>query len=476
MFNTTSPKVRKQIFGLLTNKWAGGCLAALTCQQIIEASSTIWLVNMMACIASGKNFFPFLALYLLSIALYYLPNGIAFILKSTWKQQAQRSFIHAFVSSNKNNIGEWSNKGLKEEKLSILTAEGPTAINALIDYVWDLVVYVLSVVFNILALSIVVEPLFAVAYSISLVCVLVVMKLKRRAQRQLTQKALTARVDLCQSLLASWDNVLLGNAYNFNIWQDKTEQRLDRCLQRNVALERFDQFLAIFVSLVTSIPSLLVVAYFMIINRHDPVRLSAFVVILPLLFNILSYTYQTLSLIFRWTMHRSKLTAIYKTIQAAKDLHVPLLKKVKWPKINVYQSIIDGETAAPPDHVSLSAQQTLQSYNDLLGFTTRSGRVTIRGENGCGKSTALLLVKNALAKKAFFLPTHNQLSFFSETNKYSTGESLRNRLHEILEKVDADVLLLDEWDANLDSENKEKLSALIDELASKKCVIEVRHR
>lgn len=476
MFNASSPKTRKLVYGLLTNQWGLGCLSAIACQQIIEASSTIWLVNMMAQIASGKNFFLYLALYLLSIALFYIPNGIAFILKTTWKQQAQRSFIHAFVTSNKDNIGEWSNKGLKEEKLSMLTSEGPAAINALIDYVWDLGVFVFSVLFNILALSIIVEPLFALAYGISLVCVLIVMKLKRRAQRQLTQKALTARVDLCQSLFAAWDNVLLGNFYNFNIWQEKTEQRLDRCLQRNVALERFDQFLAIFVSLVTSIPSLLVAAYFMIIHRDDPVRLSAFVVILPLLFNILSYTYQMLSLIFRWSMHQSKLIAIYKTIQPSKDLHVPLLKKVKWPKITVQQSLIQGDMAASIDQISLSAQQGLQSYNHLLGFTTQSGRVTIRGENGCGKSTALLLVKNALAKKAFFLPTHNQLSFHAETNKYSTGESLRNRLLEILEKVDVDVLLLDEWDANLDSENKEKLNLLIDELAAKKCVIEVRHR
>lgn len=477
MFNTTSPKNRKQVYALLTNKWALGCLFALALQQIIEASSTIWLVNMIAQIASGKNFFPYLALYLLSIALFYIPNGIAFILKTTWKQQAQRSFIQAFVNSNRNNIGEWSNKGLKEEKISILTAEGPTAINLLIDYVWDLGMNVLSVFFNILALSIVVEPLFAVAYGFSLACVLLIMKLNRRAQRQLTQKALTARVDLAQSLYASWDNVLLGNFYNFNIWQEKTEQRLDRCLQRNVALERFDQFLAIFVSLFTSIPSLMVVAYFMIVHSDDPVRLSAFVVILPLLFNILSYTYQTLSLLFRWSMHQSKLMAIYKTIQPAKDQHVPMLKKVKWPKINVQQTIVqDMNTVAPIENISLSNPQPLQSYNDLLGFTTQSGRVTLRGENGCGKSTALLLVKNALSQKAFFLPTHNQLSFYSETNKYSTGESLRNRLLEILEKVDAEVLLLDEWDANLDSENKERLDALIDELAATKCVIEVRHR
>ena len=111
-----------------------------------------------------------------------------------------------------------------------------------------------------------------------------------------------------------------------------------------------------------------------------------------------------------------------------------------------------------------------------MEFTLKPGRLTMRGENGAGKSTALMLVKNSLANRAFFLPTQNQLSFTSETNKYSTGKSLRNRLMEILEKVDVDVLLLDEWDANLDKENQERLSALIEELASKKCVIEVRHR
>jgi ABC-type transport system involved in cytochrome bd biosynthesis fused ATPase/permease subunit len=87
-----------------------------------------------------------------------------------------------------------------------------------------------------------------------------------------------------------------------------------------------------------------------------------------------------------------------------------------------------------------------------------------------------MLIKNALAGRAFFLPTHNQLSFSAESNKFSTGESLRNRLMEILEKVEADVLLLDEWDANLDKDNQERLSMLIDELSDKKCVIEVRHR
>lgn len=472
MFDPTSQKARKQVMGLLINPWGLTCLGILTFQQMLEASSTIWLVKLMESVTSGGNFLPYILLYLTSLAVPYIPGCIALIVKTHWKQEAQRHFINAFVSSNRNNIGEWNNKGIKEEKLSILTSEGPLALQALIDYVWEFSQYVLSVLFNILALSLVVEPLFAIAYVVSVICVIAIMKWQRRTQRQLTQKALTARVDLSQQLLAAWDNVLLGNDYNFKLWDEKTSQRLKRCLQRNIDLERFDQVLAIFVALMTSIPSLAVVVYSAIQHSHDPVKLSAFVVILPLLFQILSYTYQTLSLAFRWGMHRSKLMAIYRSIQASKDSHSILEKKVKWSKIIANHH----STAADDDHISMAYPRPIFSHNDLLSLSQRKGRLTLRGENGCGKSTALILIKNALAGKAFLLPTHNQLSFASETNKYSTGESLRKRLQEIIDKVNVQVLLLDEWDANLDKENQESLSALIDQLAEKKCVIEVRHR
>jgi len=464
-------KIHKEVLELFKNRWAIGCLSILTFQQLMEASSTYWLVGLIAAITKGESFLIYIVIYLASLAFPYIPLCIAYIFKISWKQEAQRSFTNAFIKSNKDNISEWNNKGIKEHKISILTSEGPNTIHLFIDYLWELWTYVLSVTFNLMALSAIVEPLFALAYALSVTCVVVVMKLKRRAQRQLTQKAITARIDLCQSLLMAWDNVLLGNEYNFNLWNEKTTQRLNRCLQRNVALERFDQFLAIFVTLVTAIPSILVVVYYMTKHQGSAVELSEFVVILPLLFMILSYTHQTLSLVFRWSMHRSKLNTIYKSIQETKDFNTPLERKIKWGRLS-FSCTADN----PSEIIPAESPQTIMSYTELLSRASNCGRLTIRGENGSGKSTMLILIKKALTNRAFFLPTHNHLSFHSETNKHSTGESLKNRLIEILDCVDVDVLLLDEWDANLDKENREKLSELIDELSLKKCVIEVRHR
>lgn len=466
MFESTSRDLKKQVLGLLFNRYGISCFAVLTIQQAIEATSTLWLVFVMQSIASGEPFFTYLFLYLSTLILPYIPGCIAFVMRIYWKQEALRSFINAFIASNRNNIIDWNNQALKEEKLSILTGEAPTAINALIDYIYDFYGYVASVFFNIIALSVVVEPLFALAYGISITAVLIIMKMNKRQQRHLTKKALSARIDLVQSLLAAWDNVLIGNEYNFKLWVDKKTQRLNRCLQRNIALERFDQIMAIMVSVMTSLPSLLVVIYFAWENRNDPVRLSAFIVTLPMLFLILSYSYQTLSLAFRWGMHKSKLIALFKAILPSPIQQETMSRKVKWDKIKLSE-----ETIAPDENVSLAF-----SEHELITRTQKSGRVTLRGENGAGKSTLLMVLKASLHKNAFFLPTHSHLSFSAGTMKHSTGEVLKNRLLEIFEKVDAKTLLLDEWDANLDQENREALSLLIDQIALKKCVIEVRHR
>lgn len=474
MFKAAS-SLNKKIFSLFTTRWALFCFLSLGLMELISASSSLWLVKMMERIASQREFIPFLYCYLGSLLLPSIPWCFAFIYKTSWRQEAQRAFIEAFVASNRNNVGEWNNRGLQEQKMSILTAEGPQAINAFIDYAFDVASYTLSVFFNIMALSIVVEPLFTLAFMISLITVIVVMRLRRRIQRLLTKKALTARIDLSQQLLAAWDNVLLGNKYNFQLWNEKTHQKMNRCLQRNVELERFDQIMAIVVSLITMIPSLLVVVWFVMQHRGDTVALASFFITIPILFLILSYTYQMLSNAFRWGMHRSKMNALFQAIQPASYTADEMLKKVKWPKIHYTRNEAASDASYKGSRI-FSPPADLTSHHDLIQHTAEPGRITLRGENGSGKSTTLMLIKNSLEERAFILPTTGHLAFTGETHKYSTGENLRSRLIEILDKVEAPILLLDEWDANLDQENRDQLHALIDQIAETKCVIEVRHR
>src|SRR5437867_3644268 len=106
MFKMANSTANKLIFSLFNNRWAISCFAILLVQQIIEASTTIWLVKLMQAITSGEAFTVFLVLSLSSLGLAYIPQCIAFIFKITWKQEAQRAFINSFVASNKNNLSE----------------------------------------------------------------------------------------------------------------------------------------------------------------------------------------------------------------------------------------------------------------------------------------------------------------------------------------------------------------------------------
>jgi hypothetical protein len=112
-------------------------------------------------------------------------------------------------------------------------------------------------------------------------------------------------------------------------------------------------------------------------------------------------------------MHKSKLVALFRAIQASRESASQLEKKIKWDKIRLIKSAAD-------EYISLAGPKESAFQNELIGKEAASGRLTLRGENGSGKSTLLMILKNTFKDRAFFLPTHSQLSFASETNKYST--------------------------------------------------------
>lgn len=465
----------RNIFSLFKTRWAIGCVLSLAVMEIISASSSLWLVMIMDSITAGIDFTPILFCYLGALLLPSIPWCFAYIFKTSWRQEAQRSFINIFVNSNKSNVNEWNNKSVREHKMSILTSEGPQAITALIDYAFDVSSYTLSVIFNITALSIIVEPLFTLAFLTSLFTVALVMKIRRRVQKRLTHKALAARIDLGQSLLGAWDNVLLGNSYNFKLWEEKTQARINRCLSKNITLERFDQMMMVTISFITMVPSLLVVVWFVYKNQHESSKLASFFVTIPILFLILSYTYQLLSNAFRWGIHKSKLTSLFSDIHTTPADPVEMSKNVKWSKMHYTKKHKKphsdlAESRSEPPIVALN------SHFDLIEHSKEPGRITLRGENGSGKSCTLMLIKQSLGQDAFILPSAGKLYFAQEISKLSSGENLKECLTEIFEKVEASVLLLDDWDANLDLENRDILSQLIDQIAEKKCVIEVRNR
>jgi energy-coupling factor transporter ATP-binding protein EcfA2 len=126
-----------------------------------------------------------------------------------------------------------------------------------------------------------------------------------------------------------------------------------------------------------------------------------------------------------------------------------------------------------------------------------TGRINVRGANGSGKSTLLTSLKAAVKTRAYYWPTADRLAFKfahgmapddfdedgepierTETKKigFSSGERQLRALREIVAHTDASIYLLDEWDANLDPNNRAAADALVQELARRARVIEISHR
>ena len=162
-------------------------------------------------------------------------------------------------------------------------------------------------------------------------------------------------------------------------------------------------------------------------------------------------------------MQKSRMKTIVKLLTppdlpSSKEAYQKLEKRINWDKLRI------------------SIRATVVPLETLIESLPSHGRYTIKGENGSGKSSLLLLIKLLKGREAFYLPAKHELSFQLSKDGFSTGQLVRKTLHELLEKLDTEIVLLDEWDANLDTVNQQQLSQLIDQLSQKKCVIEVRHR
>src|SRR4029079_1298200 len=126
-----------------------------------------------------------------------------------------------------------------------------------------------------------------------------------------------------------------------------------------------------------------------------------------------------------------------------------------------------------------------------------TGRINVRGPNGAGKSTLLSSLKSVVRPRAYYWPTADRLAFafahgygeidahkdgdplasaVAQKPGFSSGERQLRALQEIVRHTDAQIYLLDEWDANLDPSNRATADALVEDLARRARVIEISHR
>lgn len=463
----------KKIFWSKFIFWA---LFFLFIQQLIVASSTIWITHLSEAVVEGKSFSLYLTLFIGSLFVVYIPGIISAFNLEKAKSKALCQYTHEFSEAYKCNPTSLAEKEFQNEKEPWLTSESSKVIEETYSVLYDSVATSLNTILNIAALCLAISEKLLIGYSLSFLVLLLVSKVSKNKLTEAAMLLQNDRKNVSQILLSGWDNIIVGNKYNFSIWWrhfTKKWKAYNESSANAVLLTQLSSTFAVILSLIP-VASIFV---WLFITASDIAKMTALVATLPRQIQIIQH-FQVLS---AYTMHWH---GVYARVKA---LILSVIVK-KHDKTDIIKRINENEITILIDN----SPRNYTSFNHFIKIVTsmKSGRITVQGANGTGKTTLVNLIKEELGDSAFYLPINSCLAFENTIDAtYSTGQKIKASLQEIKEmlleplkndvqhnNIQRQILLLDEWDANLDAQNKEQISAMLDALSEHHCVIEIIHR
>ncbi|MBX3021996.1 MAG: hypothetical protein KF799_09995 [Bdellovibrionales bacterium] len=422
-------------------------------EQVAIAGSTLALA------LAGKNLQSpraFLTCLIAFMILNQLPNFILiFIRRSETRGYVSMygGFLRKQMLSQGGRPEAWAKHSQREKFLTAVGPEADSYITSVAYSYLDIYSYALSILLNTLALSLAIDGDFVLVFSSSMVLSYLAYHVCKPAIEKSVAFEQTEKLGLAAYVLKAWDNVLLNNRSVRERYRANLEQKIARTGDLAAASASWSSSMIFLVGFVSTLPVLAI--NLMIALRHpdDIALLAAMMITLPRQIAVLSSFRALFTQLANLKIFSLRLnTAIGGSLLEELDLQ----RLIQLPKLHV------GDLSA-------------ESLSDLLTQlrSRKSGRVLITGANGAGKSS-LLLTLNRLIESSFYLPAAPSLEIGEDFSQTSTGQKVLTHLQHIRD-LDVDVLLLDEWDANLDPDNKDRISRELDNLATTRLIVEVRH-
>ena len=432
-------------------------LLLVLAHQAIVASSTIFLTAIIASFQAGKPFLPALALFLMTMTVPYLPGAVSFYTLQVWVNRAHMRFVMTASSAGAGNVNVYRNGDLQERTESILARNSYPVIRDYLGAVHELASFALNSVLSVLVIGLLLPAQLLLGYLASLLmCALVIAALTRPIATQ-SAHCEDCYVRFSATLNKCWDNLMLGNRHNCNVWVDQVDDDGQRFYRASNRLELIKQAGNILLAAASLGPSIFLIVMLVASGQTAAASLAAVIVSLTRIFLILNslstLVYRVLDLI-----------SLHARMRVLFQMEASLAAGADSPRGAISSISINGEPVT-------DMQQAL----DRLASCS-AGRFTITGPNGAGKSTVLLWLKDQHRDNGFLLPAqHGNLMWKSCPDSFSTGQRTAAILTEVLGIAHIKCLLLDEWDANMDEANTRRIDALLERTSKERIVIETRH-
>jgi ABC-type multidrug transport system fused ATPase/permease subunit len=442
---------------LLAHPSAWGSLGLIVLHQSIVASSTYFLTLVITRFHAGSDYTDSLYLYLASMVTPYLPGCLSLYAMQRWINSAHAELVTVFSAKLRDRTEIFRNSVLAERVGSALSSNALPVLRDYVSYLHDLTSFTLNSVLSMLVIGLLLPPQLLVGFVASMVlCTLLILALRNRVATASTGYE-RSYMQYASVLDRAWENLTLGNQHNEALWQERlvtAGASFYRNAERLQAVRQGGNAILAAASLLPTVYLIIEVARG---GQAAPGVTAAIIVSLTRIFLILN----------------SLSAVVYKALDIS-SVHSRFLVLLDTASAIPTVEDLPGCLAGTVQINGVPVTGTEQAV-EIVRAAER-GRITITGANGSGKSTVLLTLKKRFKEKAFLLPTqHNRLVWKSDLTSLSSGERTKASIFELLQMDGVRMLLLDEWDANLDPSNRQAVDRMLDQVSMNRIIVEVRH-
>jgi hypothetical protein len=430
-------------------------LTLIFIHQGIIAISAIFLTETISRFQSGNPYKGYLALYFISMTLPYLPGYLSFIALQSWINRSHCAYINAVIDVLSHAQCAYRNSVLKRTVESAAARSSFIIIRDSLLFTHGFVSFLLNSSMSLLVIGIILPGNIFAGYAFSIAtCTMLILGTSKLIGLA-ALKSENSFVRYTNVLAAIWPNITLKNQLNSKAWGIKYRHASKNYYGDKLAYEAKKQLANLLLSVFALTPTIYLV-YETISRESTPALVAAVIVNLTRIFHILSSLSSLISDGLEWPAIRAKLKILFVFDNLPQDQG----GEIDYKKIEINSEVILNLPEKTRELMNLS-----------------KGRFTVRGSNGAGKSTLLLALKESLGHRAVYMPLLlEHLVWSAESiDELSTGQMTIAALATIIDDFEATHLLLDEWDANLDSDNTRRLDRFLDQAALQKVNIEVRH-
>jgi len=459
-------------------------LGLMVLEALLGAATTYFVIKVGRDVANDEFLISDLLWILAAQSAAYIIGAVSWIYAERAGFLAFGRYMLRFAHDNRHQPQSLTDKEARERVEPFLTGETFYVYFHFLYEVEGDMRLLLGLIFNVVVLGTQIDSAFPVAYA----AVFVILMALQLAMRKRVAKAFFENQRMTNRMTAqgytAWDNVFTGNRYNLRLWLAGFKTRLRDGLEAQIRAIMTREGL----SAASGIIGLAIVfaAMAMIAVQHadDTATLVALAATLPRQIEMTNNVHQFAAgwneFLASWTRMGGVAASMHPEFDPAFD------GRIKFDRL----ILREGERA-----------NTVTSLDEAMRLVLAqpSGRINVRGANGSGKSTLLTSLKARIKTQAYYWPTADRLAFqFTQRSEpeedednsgeqeparatpkrpgFSSGERQIRALQEIVAHTQAPIYLLDEWDANLDPNNRAAADALVEQLARRARVVEISHR